>query len=96
MSGKMTAAMVLADFRLDDVRPQSKALIRARVESLGLYAANYHNSYETLSSILHERTKALRDAEAQVATMREALATHGMIFTTVQCTCQPPTENPTR
>lgn len=63
----MTAAMILADFRLDDMRPQSKALIRARVESLATYAANYHNSYEKLSSILHERTKALREAEGQVA-----------------------------
>lgn len=69
MSLKMTAAMVLADFRLNDMRLHSKALIRARVESLATYAANYHNSYETLSTVLSERTKALRAVEAQVAAL---------------------------
>ena len=86
MSGKMTAAMVLADFRLDDVRPQSKALIRARVESLALYAANYHNSYEKLSTVLSERTKALRAVEAQVAALLAERDGQDI----------PTTENPTR
>ena len=51
-----------------------------------MYAANYHNSYEKLSSILHERTKALRAVEAQVAAL---LAERGGQDI-------PTTENPTR
>lgn len=66
----MTAAMVLADFRLTDARTQSKSLLCSKIDALAQYAANYHNSYEKLSTVLHERTKALRDVEAQLAALQ--------------------------
>ncbi len=69
-STPMTAAMVLGDFRLTDARTQSKSLLCSKIDALAQYAANYHNSYEKLSTVLHERTKALRDAEAQLAALQ--------------------------
>jgi hypothetical protein len=85
-STPMTAAMVLADFRLTDARTQSKSLLCSKLNALAQYAANYHNSYEKLSTVLHERTKALRDAEAQLAALQ--VERDGQDI--------PTTENPTR
>jgi hypothetical protein len=82
----MTAAMVLADFRLTDARTQPKSLLCSKLNALAQYAANYHNSYEKLSTVLHERTKALRDAEAQLAALQ--VERDGQDI--------PTTENPTR
>ena len=82
----MTAAMVLADFRLTDARTQSKSLLCSKLNALAQYAANYHNSYEKLSTVLHERTKALRDVEAQLAALQ--VERDGQDI--------PTTENPTR
>jgi chromosome segregation ATPase len=82
----MTAAMVLADFRLTDARTQSKSLLCSKLNALAQYAANYHNSYEKLSTVLHERTKALRDAEAQLAELQAERDGQAI----------PTTENPTR
>jgi hypothetical protein len=59
----MTAAMVLADFRLTDARTQSKSLLCSKIDALAQYAANYHNSYEKLSAVLSTRTQRLRALE---------------------------------
>jgi hypothetical protein len=85
-STPMTAAMVLADFRLTDARTQSKSLLCSKLNALAQYAANYHNSYEKLSTVLHERTKALRDVEAQLAALQAERDGQDI----------PTTENPTR
>ena len=77
----MTAAMVLADFRLTDARTQSKSLLCSKIDALAQYAANYHNSYEKLSAVLSTRTQRLRVLEqddvavqAQLERLRISLA----------------------
>jgi acyl-coenzyme A thioesterase PaaI-like protein len=77
----MTAAMVLADFRLTDARTQPKSLLCSKIDALAAYAANYHNSYEKLSAVLSTRTQRLRALEqddvavqAQLERLRISLA----------------------
>jgi hypothetical protein len=79
----MTAAMVLADFRLTDARTQPKSLLCSKIDDLAAYAANYHNSYEKLSAVLSTRTQRLRVLErddvavqAQLERLRISLAHH--------------------
>jgi hypothetical protein len=84
----MTAAMVLADFRLTDARAQSKSLLCSKIDALAQYAANYHNSYEKLSAVLSTRTQRLRVLEqedvavqAQLERLRISLAHHQRMLT---------------
>jgi hypothetical protein len=84
----MTAAMVLADFRLTDARTQSKSLLCSKIDALAQYAANYHNSYEKLSAVLSTRTQRLRAleqddvaAQAQLERLRISLAHHQRMLT---------------
>jgi small-conductance mechanosensitive channel len=84
----MTAAMVLADFRLTDARTQSKSLLCSKIDALAQYAANYHNSYEKLSDVLSTRTQRLRALEqddvavqAQLERLRISLAHHQRMLT---------------
>jgi hypothetical protein len=84
----MTAAMVLADFRLTDARTQPKSLLCSKIDDLAAYAANYHNSYEKLSAVLSTRTQRLRALEqddvavqAQLERLRMSLAHHQRMLT---------------
>ena len=84
----MTAAMVLADFRLTDARTQPKSLLCSKIDALAAYAANYHNSYEKLSAVLSTRTQRLRALEqdgvavqAQLERLRISLAHHQRMLT---------------
>ena len=84
----MTAAMVLADFRLTDARTQSKSLLCSKIDALAAYAANYHNSYEKLSAVLSTRTQRLRVLEqddvavqAQLERLRISLAHNQRMLT---------------
>ena len=87
-STPMTAAMVLADFRLTDARTQSKSLLCSKIDALAQYAANYHNSYEKLSAVLSTRTQRLRVLEqddvavqAQLERLRISLAHNQRMLT---------------
>jgi hypothetical protein len=86
----MTAAMVLGDFRLTDARTQSKSLLCSKIDALAQYAANYHNSYEKLSTVLSTRTQRLRALErgdmpvpmhSELERLRISLAHHQRMLT---------------